>query len=299
MRPDVRLGAVRLSLTAALAALVSGCPAPPPQSQFPTADDALARMHASYDCAIGVQGTAKIDLVTKKGRVKTDADLFAVSPESVRFDVLTPVMPTLLYTLTSDGKDFKFADHEQNVFSYGAASQCTLSRFTQVPVPPHALVALLRGEAPVLTHAKEQAKISWAGGHYVLELSSKNDATEEIHLEVHDQDFAKPWSEQRVRVTHVRVAQAGWDLYTADLTDHRAGKTAPPRVDEDGIDDPVAPSGPECAAELPHTIRFRVPDTKDDVVFEYKNAAWNPPLLAETFTQPIPGGMRKDQVDCQ
>jgi hypothetical protein len=296
----VRLDGARLSSLAAAAAFMAaaGCTTPPPASQFPSADDALARVRASYDCALGVRGTAKIDLVTKKGRIKTDVDLTAVTPESVRFDVTTPGIMSLLYTLTSDGKDFKFNDQDQKVFYVGPAKQCNLARFTRVEVPPHALVSLVRGVPPVLVHTREQASIAWDDGLYVVEIASKHQAKQELHLEVHPDDFAKPWGQQRLRVRHVRVEQGGSDLYKVDLDEHRAEKTAGPIVDEDGIDPDVPPSGPACEAELPHRIRFRVSDTKDDVIWDYKEAMWNPPLLEGTFDQPKPGGMSEQFSDC-
>lgn len=284
---------------AALGLAATGCPPPPPKSAFPTADDALARMHACYDCAVGLQGTAKVDVFTKKGRVKGEVFLFAINPESVRFDVVSP-FGAGIYTLTSDGKDFKLADQEQKTFFYGPANACNLARFTQVNVPPHALVSLLRGEAPVLAHTPEQAEISWEGGDYKIILRSKNEAVEEIHLEVRPEDLDKPWSEQRVRVTSVRVEQGGQNLYTAELKDYKVTTTAPPRPgDEDLGEDPTPPSGPACDAEYPSEIRFRVPKTKDDVVFEYKEAKWNPPLIEGTFTQPVPGGMTQAFVTCE
>src|SRR5688572_15305687 len=150
-------------------------------------------MHDTYDCAYGVRGTAKIDLVTKKGRVKTDVDLTAVTADSVRFDVTTPGIMSLLYTLTSDGKSFKFNDQEQKVYYVGPAKQCNLARFTRLEVPPHALVSLVRGISPVLTHTPEQTSIRWDGSHYVLDIASKHEASQEIHVEVHPEDFAKPW----------------------------------------------------------------------------------------------------------
>lgn len=276
---------------------LTGCPHQP-SSLFPTVDDALARMHAGFDCTVGLQGEAKVDLVTKRGRVKGDVFLFAINPQAVRFDVVSPFGATI-FTLTSDGKDFKLADLEQKTFFYGPATACNLARFTQVPVPGHALVSLLRGEAPVLVHEKDATQIAWDGDHYKLTINSKHQATEEIHLEVHPDDFAKPWQQQRVRVAHVRVAQGGSDIYLADLDDHEPTKTAPPRVDEDGMEEPIPPSGPACTAEYPKTIRFKVSETRDDVVFQYKEAKWNPPLLPETFTQPVPGGMRKQLVTCK
>jgi len=50
----------RVCLTAS-AMLLTACGKPPPASVFPSADDALNRMKATYACVNGVQGTAKID----------------------------------------------------------------------------------------------------------------------------------------------------------------------------------------------------------------------------------------------
>ena len=71
------------------------------------------------------------------------------------------------------------------------------------------------------------------------------------------------------------------------------------RIDEDGLDDPIEPSGPSCNAEMPRSIRFKVEDTGDDVLFSYKEAKWNPPILPGSFTQPTPDGVRKIYVDCK
>jgi hypothetical protein len=43
---------------------------------------------------------------------------------------------------------------------------------------------------------------------------------------------------------------------------------------------------------------MRVPHTSEDVIFQYKSVVWNPPLIAGAFTQPVPGGVRKQYVDC-
>jgi hypothetical protein len=255
-------------------------------------------MHATFDCSVGVQGTAKVDLVTQKGRVKGEVFLFAINPASVRFDVVSPFGATI-FTLTADGKDFKLADLEQKTFFYGPADTCNLEKFTQVPVPPHALVALLRGEAPVLVHRPEDATIRWdSDGHYTLLIQSKHEALQELHLQVHPDDFDKEWKDQRLRLKYFKVSQAGVGLYEASLKSHEPAATAAPRVDDEGIEPDVPPSGPACGAELPRTIRFLVPETDDDVVFDYKEGKWNPPLIEGTFTQPVPGGMRRQYTSC-
>src|SRR5262249_15323978 len=136
-------------------------------------------------------------------------------------------------------------------------------------------------------------------GFYRVVIPSTRDAGEEIHMTVRPEDWDKPWTEQRMRVTDVRVYQRGVDLYHAELDHHAAATTAPPRVDPEGIDEPVPPSGGACDAEIPRSIRMRVPNTEEDVIFQYKEAHWNPPIVAGAFTQPAPGGVRKMFVDCE
>jgi hypothetical protein len=255
-------------------------------------------MKATYACTNGVQGTAKIDHFSPQGRIRGDLYLFAVNPDRVRFDVVSPFGATL-YTLTSDGDRFEMLDIKEKQFLFGPSSPCNLARLTQVPVPAHALVALLRGEAPVLVHSPKAAQITWEkDGFYRLLVQSTRDASQEIHLEIRPEDIDKPWQEQRVRVTDVRVAQRGLDLYHAELKSHQPAKTAEPRTDPDGIDPPIPPSGPACDAELPRSIRMRVPNTDEDVIFQYKEAKWNPPIMPGAFNQPEPGGVRKVFVNC-
>ncbi|WP_437323120.1 LolA family protein [Sorangium sp. So ce381] len=285
---------------APLAVLVTGCASvAPPASRFPTADAALDRMKASYACVNGVQGTAKVDHFSRQGRLRGDMYILAVNPDRVRFDVVSPFGATL-FTLTSNGTQFQMLDVREKQFLHGPASTCNLARLTQVPIPGHALVSLLRGEAPVLAHEPHGASIAWDGdGFYRVLIQGSRDAVEEIHLEPHPRDFLAPWSQQRLRVREVRVAQRGTDLYQVELSHHEAIRTAPPRVDPEGIDDPIPPSGGACLAEIPRSIRMRVPNTEDDVIFQYKEAKWNPPIISGAFTQPVPGGVVRRHVDCQ
>lgn len=279
--------------------LLACCGKTPPPSRFPTADDALGRMKATYACANGVQGTAKIDHFTPKGRVRGEVVLMAVNPDRVRFDVVSPFGATL-YILASNGQRFEMLDYQQKQFLYGPASPCNLARLTQVPVPGHALVSLLRGEAPVLVHQPPEASIDWDdGGFYRVLVKSTREASEEIHLEVRPDDWDRPWSEQRLRVTGVRVAQRGVDLYDAELKNHEPIKSASARVDPEGIDEPVPPSGGACDAEIPMSIRMRVPNTEQDVIFQYKDAHWNPPIVEGAFTLAYPGGVTRRYVDCR
>lgn len=283
----------------AVALLATGCPTPPPPSQFPSGEAALRAMKRTFSCANGVQGEGKIDHFSAKGRIRGEVYIFAVNPARVRFDVVSP-FGAMLYTLTSNGQTFRMLDVKEKRFLHGPASACNLARLTQVPVPGHVLVSLLRGEAPLLVHQPEGVSIEWdSDGFYRVELGSTREASQEIHLEIHEQDFLKPWQQQRLRVTWLSTTQQGVVLYDAAFADHEVAHTAPPREDPDGIDDPIPPSGGRCDVEIPRTIRIRVPHADDDVVFEHKKVAFNPPIPDGAFSQPVPGGVRKQYVDCR
>jgi outer membrane lipoprotein-sorting protein len=281
------------------ALLTTGCPTPPPPSQFPSASDALRTLKQTHRCANGVQGEGKIDHVSPRGRIRGEVYIFAVNPDRVRFDVISP-FGAMLYTLTSNGETFRMLDVKEKRFLHGPATACNLARLTQVPVPGHVLVSLLRGEAPLLVHRPEQAAIAWdSDGFYRVELESTREARQQLHLEVREEDFLKPWAEQRLRLVSLSTEQRGVVLYRADLSDHEPAHTAPPREDPDGIDDPIPPSGGACDAEVPRTIRIVVPHADDDVEFHYQKVSFNPPIPEGAFSQPVPGGVRQQYVDCR
>lgn len=281
----------------ALAGALLGCSRSPPPSQFPNAHEALECMHATYACSRGVQGEAKLDYFGERGRVRGNVMYMTMLPEELRFDVFSPFGVTLS-TLTADGRDFALYDLKEKTFLRGPANTCNVARFTQVPVPPFALSQLLRGEAPVLVHEPAAASLGWEGGEYVLKITSKHSATQEIHLEPHPGDWAEPWQKQRVRVLEVHVAQHGMDLYRAYLADHEAVKTAPPRKDPEGLEPTIQPSGPACGAEVPKRLRLVTPDTDQELVLRNKEVMHNPPIPEGVFRQVPPRGVRVRHSAC-
>ncbi len=141
--------------------------------------------------------------------------------------------------------------------------------------------------------------IAWSGdGYYTVTIAGTRDTIEEIHVVPRPDDFNKPWAEQRMRVLDVTVRQQGLVLYHAALDEHALAKTAAARIDTDGIDPPIPPSGPQCDAELPRTIHVEVPGLGDDVLFRYEQVVWNPPLLEDLFTQQSQSGMSVTPVTC-
>lgn len=289
---------LRGALIALSAAALTGCPASPPPSQFPNANAALERMRASHACSRGVTGEAKLDYFGESGRVRGSLLYIASLPDRVRLDVVSPFGATLS-TLTSDGANFALLDLQQKSFTRGPANTCNLERFTRVPLPPHAFAELLRGAAPVLVHSPSDATIAWESGAYTVEVRGRDQAVEEIRMVPVDADFQRVWSEQRLRVLRVGVRQAGVPLYRVDLADHAPAPMSAPRVDPEGIDPPVPPSGPVCDAEVPRRLHFVTGNGEKDVLLVSHDIRHNPPLPEGVFQQPVPGGVRVLDSPCQ
>lgn len=280
-------------------ALYAGCGTPPPASVVPSARAALDRVHATQDCGIGIHASAKIDHFGKAGRVRGDLLFFALWPARLRMDVIGPMNVGIVATLTSNESRFALSDLREKRFLQGPPSACNIARLTSVPMPGHVLVSLLRGETPVLKHEEKAAAIEWSSrGYYIVKIASTRQAEQEIHLAPHPSDFALPWEKQRMRVVGLEVRQQGIVLYRAELSDHRPTSMAKPQVDPDGIDPSLPVSGPTCQAELPRSIHVEVPARDADVLFRYEDVSWNPPLPENLFTQPVPGGMRVERVEC-
>ncbi len=224
--------------------------------------------------------------------------MIAVNPARIRIDISSPFGATP-YTLTSDGRTFALNDLPNKQFLEGPASACNLARLTQVPVPGHALVYLLRGEAPLLEHEPTTPRLAWEDGHYRVDLEGAHGARQTVRLEVYDEDFTLEWSKQRLRVVGLTTEQGEAVLYRATLSNFAKARTASPRVDEEGIDPPIPPSGGPCEIDVPRSIRIEVPFAGDDVLFQYREMALNPPLPERTFSQPVPSGSTPLRVECQ
>lgn len=287
----------------ALAALslLGGCSRP--ASQFPNGQAALDRMKAIYDCSHGVKAEAKLDHKSPQGRIRGDLSFFAVDPANVRFSVFSPFGAELA-TLTSNGTRFAFTDTLQKRFFEGPASACNIAKLTQVPIPGHALVSLLQGRAPLLVHDPAQVTVTWNSpflgifgrGHYLVEIPSTHGARQTIRMELPPGEADKAWSEQRLRVTEVRVEQKSVELYRAILSDFHTPEAGKPIVDEEGLDPPIPPIGPACGIEVPRRIRVEVAVHDDDVRFEYKRVEVNPAVPDGVFVQMQPGGTQRVPV---
>jgi len=254
-------------------------------------------MRASVACSRGLTGEGTFDYLGDEGRIRAKTLYVVARPTRLRFDVVNP-LGGVLSTLTSDGQSFAFSDLRQRQFLFGPADECNIEQALKVPVPPEALGELLTGQAPILVHTPERARLVWESGAYVLSIDSDHDAAERVSFVPRDADWGRPWQEQRLRVQEVLVSQKGRVLYEARLEEHGAASTAGPRVDPDGLEADVPPSGPSCDAEVPRRLRFEVPGAGRDIVFIQGDVRHNPPITPDLFRQSPPAGVHVRRSSC-
>ena len=165
-----------------------------------------------------------------------------------------------------------------------------------VSLPPDALVKLLHGQIPFSKESTARSAIRWDGrGYYVIERDGGNREREEIHLAPFDEDRDKPWAEQRLRLLFVQLDSTA-KSYAIEFEGYRSIHTAPPRIDPDGLEPPLA-SGPACSDEIPTRFRLRSLREDEDLILRYDQAAWNPPLPNGIFAQPIPA-LPVEEIRC-
>jgi len=276
-----------------------------PLHRFPTAGAALERLRETTSCNRAVQGEARLSFSGVGRRLVGRVLYLAHAPDDLRFDIFSSFGVTIS-TLTSDGDRFSLLDTGQRSFFVGPASACNVQRFTRVPVPPEALVELLRGRPPVLVHDEADAKLSFrrpafGTGHYRLQVAGRHQAREELLIGITPSDWDLPTNQQRLRLLGVKVEQAGRVLYEVELSGHRLRQVAPltQTAEERALGvPPPEPSGPECELELADRMRVYVPNTGYELVFQNEELWLNPPLTQGAFTQEPPPGVSVSETDC-
>jgi hypothetical protein len=284
--------------------LLAGCQRAP-LHRFPTAGAALGRLRETTSCNRAVQGEANLSFSGGGRRLAGRLLYLAHAPAELRFDIFSSFGVTIS-TLTSDGRRFSLLDMEQRAFVTGASSACNVQRFTRVPVPPEALVELLRGRPPVLVHEEADTALDFRGslfgsGHYRLTVLGRHQASQQIELGVVPSDWDLPVDRQRLRLLGVKVEQAGQVLYEVEFSDHRLRKMAPlvQTAEERALGVPAPqPSGPECSVELASRMRVYVPTTGYELTFQNDELWLNPPLQEGAFMQTAPAGVTVSESSC-
>ncbi len=165
------------------AVVLAGCP-----GRFARPDDFQADPTVLFDALAerskAVQSlTAQLSLEVWSGddRVRLRQLVALRRPAHLRIDSLSP-FDAPLSTLVTDGERLSIYSLEDRRFYTGRATPQNLSRLVPIELGPAELVALLRGDVPLMKH--EAAAVSWDAdqGWYQLDLSAPA-ARQRIHFE--------------------------------------------------------------------------------------------------------------------
>lgn len=276
-----------------------------PVARFASGDSALSQLKSQTDCSRAVIGEAQ--LVVSRGPFSQKADILymAAAPDRLRFDLYSAFGVTLS-TLTSDGERFALYSLEDKSFWYGPARSCNLERFTQVPVPPFALVELLRGRPPVLAHGAKDIQVRlvqpwFSKPYYRVDILGDHESTQRLKIGIFDEDFGYSLDKQRLKLLSVEVRQAGSLMYRVELDGYHRAVRWEAELGSEELEMAIAPqepSGPECSAAIPRSLSFEVPDSGYSFKILNEEVEHNPPLSAGSFTQPPPEGVVAHYSDC-
>lgn len=269
----------------------------PPSSQFPDARSAVGRLDATYASVTGLQGSATIDYLSDRGRVRGDLSMLVTAPAKLRFAVRANVVGAA-GEVASDGLRFTADDKAHGRYVFGPATPCNVARITQVPLASKELVPMLWGMRPAIDEPISCSSLRWDRDGYYAVMLGQGARAHELHLAPHPDDWAKPWSAQRVRL----VGVIGWQdermLYRVTLRDHRPTGTASPLVDPDGLNPDVPPSGPMVTVDVPRALHVEMPDRNTDVLLRIDQAYLNPPLLPKAFEIAFTPGVPAEESMC-
>lgn len=279
-----------------VAALSLGCGAvPQPKSAPPSAEHALAALRYDHGCGAATRAEAVLTLVSPTSSFRGEANLLVGQPSRLRLEVQTSFGVALLQLAADDA--MAAVDPRNRVYSEGPNDACTLQAWLGLPIPPALLVTVLRGTVPVVEH--DRSMLTWSGdGAWVLTFEGQR-LVETVELAVASGAETSPWDEQRLEVRAATVRYGSRVLWRLETDRHATAPLAPPLVDPDGLDEPVPPSGPACAATLPRRVLLTLPERNASLRLDLRNVAWNPPLLPGSFSMSVPEGFRRERLRCE
>ncbi|MCH2110704.1 MAG: hypothetical protein MK135_15385 [Polyangiaceae bacterium] len=277
-----------------------GCYAAP-QIPFVSGRSLLDRNLEETNCSRAIRGEARMSFAGDGRRLSGQLLYLAEAPEQLRLDILSPFGVTVS-TLTSDGREFSLYQLESRSYLTGEANQCNLQKFTQVPIPPRALVEILRGRPPVLVAEGQAPTFEYiqpvlGRGYYQWVIWGANQTREELHFTV---EF--PQKEPALQVPRLKflsVEQAGQILYEVHFRGYAKAEMAQATARSDDFSlMGGAVSGPACSAKLPSEVELSVPSTGYRLMLSNVEVEHNPVLASDVFQQAIPSGVVVQRSKC-
>ena len=266
-----------LSLLPTLFCLLAACHGPTcPADLLSDPSQVLAKQRSRAEAIHSLKAEARIDQRSEKGRIKGRVLMFVERPERVRFDAMTQFGPALV--LTSDGSELALSDFKENRYLTGQTCPSNIARIIGVALSGPDVVSALLGDAPPFESKNDTMQCSGEGS-YVIDRRGQGQTREVLEFSIHEQDFAKKASEQRLTLSKVTVWNAaGKRLYRVRYEDYRSAGQG---------------------ASLPYTVRIDDDSTGSDAVLRFEKIALNVQVPEGAFRQDPRAGLSVEALSCQ
>lgn len=209
--------------------------------------------------------TGRVDHFGDGRRVQGKVLLMASLPDKLRIEVLSPFGNPLSVLTVSDNR-FALYDSKEGRFMQGRADPCNIARLVQIPLPAEQVMRVLTGYAPIIEGRRES---KWDGrGFYDVSIEEGG----------------------RKQNLHVGPNRKELPLLRSILSDGSG------TVFNIVFDRWSAFGG----IVVPTEIRVKMPRNKADLLLRYDGdgVELNPKLPDDAWTQPIPAGIKAEQVEC-
>lgn len=257
-----------------LAALLLGCPTPPPR--YPITDPQIAlRSLRARDARVRLlRAHGSADHFGAQGRIRGEVWVFVRRPDSLRVD--TRAFGTTVSTVTLNHGRLALADFRGGRFYVGPAQACVAAQLLGIPLETAEVVSMLSGGPPLIDG---QARIVWRDGRYDVEIRGEGGVSETLRLELtaRERESAQP-QDQRPRPVRAEIRDARGVRAVLEFGDYTE------------------------VSGVPFAQRVRVLMERDnvDLLVRYREITLDPELPEEEdiFEQTPPAAMQEVPVDC-
>ena len=232
----------------------------------PTVQQVVDRLTRARSELTAFTAESVMDYWLGNNRAKGDVLVMGTPGAHLRIAALSPAGGSTIAELACDGAQFSYVDHQNNCSLTGPCDRQSIATLLHVELDPNDFMPLALGTPPVLQTS--QGSITWDSTAGVLRVELTSGAGKQTLL----------------------IDDTGnhYDVKETTLVDG-AGKTMYSIQNEDFVE--VADEA-KVVHRVPGKTRFKTPNTKSDLIVEWKERKLNQSVAATSFQLQIPDGLK-------
>jgi len=254
------------ALISALSALACG-PIPPPENAYTQAPEILNDLASRREGIRSFRIMGRVDHFGKKHRIQGKTFLFAILPQKLRIELVSP-FGNPLDVLTINEEAFAIYDMREGKYLTGKPEPYNIARFVQIPMPAEDVVRILIGDTPLI---KGESTVAWDRNKGIYRVTISNGERTQ-RLEIGKEHDVLPL---------MRSTLEDAEGVVFDITYKRWQ--------------------PVKGFRLPHEIRIKMPREEADLLVRYDSGGveLNVELPANAWSQKPPPGLKPEVATCE